>query len=59
MASFFYHPISHTRTFILLKKNPKKYVFSATKYEHPIQRAFSIHKNKTKLYKKYYPEDFI
>lgn len=37
----------------LLKKNPKKYVFSATKYEHPIQRAFSIHKNKTKLYKKY------
>ena len=26
----------------ILKKNKQKYVFSATKYEHPIQRAFSI-----------------
>ena len=37
----------------LLKKNPKKYIFSATKYEHPIQRAFSINKHKAKLFKNY------
>ena len=37
----------------ILKKNTKKYVFSATKYEHPIQRAFSITNHKAKLFKKY------
>ena len=32
-------------------KNKQKYVFSATKYEHPIQRAFSI-KYKASLFQK-------
>jgi len=47
----------------ILKKNRQKYVFSATKYEHPIQRAFSIKKYKASLFQKYKLEtrtqDFI
>ena len=47
----------------ILKKNKQKYVFSATKYEHPIQRAFSIKKYKASLFQKYKLEtrtqDFI
>ena len=47
----------------ILKKNPKKYIFSATKYEHPIQRAFSIKNYKAKLFQKYFlktrTQDFI
>jgi len=41
------------KSFNILKKNKKiKYVFPAVKYSHPIDRAFSLHKNFAKFLKK-------